>query len=79
MKYLSLRDDPLAKILSFLSLKNSTQVRRKAVYALSSLIRLNAQAIGLIERYGGWEILKAALIGLVFTFSIKFASLTSCE
>ncbi|ETW79995.1 hypothetical protein HETIRDRAFT_246122, partial [Heterobasidion irregulare TC 32-1] len=58
--YLSL--DPLSVILSFLlpSVK-SVQLRSKAVYALSGLLKLNATAVSQLDHAGGWDVLRSAL------------------
>ena len=61
-QYLSL--DPLSVILSFLlpSVK-SVQLRSKALYALSGLLKLNATAVSQLDHAGGWDVLRSALEG----------------
>ena len=57
--------DPLSVILSFLlpSVK-SVQLRSKAVYTLSGLLKLNATAVSQLDHVGGWDVLRSALEGL---------------
>ena len=64
-KYLAL--DPLPAILSSLSpsARASQQLRAKAIYTLSSLLKHNAAAIAPFEVAGGWEALRGALSGNV--------------
>ncbi|EIM84238.1 Fes1-domain-containing protein [Stereum hirsutum FP-91666 SS1] len=58
--YLAL--DPLPTILVFVSPSvRSSQLRSKAVYCLSGLLKHNAKAVDQLEEIGGWEILGAAL------------------
>ncbi|KAI0000793.1 armadillo-type protein [Russula compacta] len=59
--YLTL--DPLPTILSYLSssARSSKQLRSKALYALSGLLKHNAASIVPFEAAGGWDTLRGAL------------------
>jgi len=58
--YLSL--DPLSTVISFLSPSTrSPQLRSKAVYALSSLLKHNAAAVDQLDPIGGWDLLCGTL------------------
>ncbi|KAI0252250.1 nucleotide exchange factors-like protein [Lactifluus subvellereus] len=54
---------PIPAVLSYLSppARASKQLRSKAVYALSGLLKHNAAAIAPFEAAGGWEALRGAL------------------
>ncbi|KAI0062975.1 nucleotide exchange factors-like protein [Artomyces pyxidatus] len=66
--YLSL--DPMSSILSFLAPSvRSSQLRSKAVYTLSGLLKHNAHAVDQFEQAGGWTALRNALEGQSFPFS----------
>jgi hypothetical protein len=54
--------DPLATILSYLSplAQSSKQLRSKAIYTLSGLLKHNAAAIAQFEAVGGWDTLRDA-------------------
>ncbi|KAA1474088.1 nucleotide exchange factors-like protein [Dentipellis sp. KUC8613] len=57
-----LGSDPLPTILSFLKPSiRSPQLRSKAVYTLSGLLKHNAAAVSQLNDNGGWEIFRAAL------------------
>ncbi|GBE86961.1 Hsp70 nucleotide exchange factor FES1 [Sparassis crispa] len=69
---------PMPTLLAFLSPEvKSPQVRSKAVYALSGLLKLNAPAVRQLEEAGGWEILKAALEDSDITVRRKTAFLVN--
>ncbi|KAI0292991.1 armadillo-type protein [Multifurca ochricompacta] len=55
--------EPLPTVLSFLSpsTRSSRQLRSKAIYALSGLLKHNAAAIAPFEAAGGWHTLRGAL------------------
>jgi len=60
--YLQLPDSPIASILSYLSpSESSSAVRSKAIYALSGLLKHNADGVRALNAEGGWDILKSAL------------------
>jgi hypothetical protein len=62
MQYLAM--NPVPTILSFLSPSvESSQLRSKAVYALSGLCKHNAAAVKMLDEFGGWEVLRSALEG----------------
>ncbi|TFY65306.1 hypothetical protein EVG20_g5648 [Dentipellis fragilis] len=57
-----LSSDPLPTILSFLKPSvRSPQLRSKAVYTLSALLKHNAAAVSQLNENGGWQIFRAAL------------------
>jgi hsp70-interacting protein len=56
--------NPIFTILSFLSPSvEASQLRSKAVYALSGLCKHNAAAVQQLNEVGGWDVLIAALEG----------------
>jgi len=64
-QYLAL--DPLPTILSHLSPSSpsSQQLRSKAIYTLSGLLKHNSAAIALFESAGGWDALRDAFSGKI--------------
>ena len=65
VQYLALLPMPI--LLKFLNPSvKSPQLRSKAVYALSGLLKHNAPAVKQLEEAGGWQVLKAALEGLSY-------------
>ena len=64
MQYLA--HDPFPAVISYLSSSNqsSQQLRSKAIYALSGLLKHNAAAIAPFGSAGGWEALRGALSGI---------------
>ena len=62
-----LATDPLPTILSYLSPldPSSQQLRSKAIYTLSGLLKHNAAAIAQFEAVGGWDTLRDAFSGTV--------------
>lgn len=57
-----LQHEPLKPILSLLSHGADGQVRSKALYALSGIIKHNAKAVDLFGKEDGWSALKGALL-----------------
>ncbi|TFY76254.1 hypothetical protein EWM64_g7758 [Hericium alpestre] len=56
--------NPLHTLLGFLSPSvHSSQLRSKAVYTLSGLLKHNAAAVSELDRVGGWEAFRKALEG----------------
>src|SRR5712671_7122203 len=59
--------DPLPTVLSCLSpsVRSSKQLRSKAIYALSGLLKHNTAAIASFETAGGWDALRGTLSGTI--------------
>ncbi|KAI0043405.1 Fes1-domain-containing protein [Auriscalpium vulgare] len=70
--------EPLPAVLSFLSPSvRSSQLRSKAVYALSGLLKHSASAVSALEEAGGWDALRGALEDSDITVRRKTAFLLS--
>lgn len=54
----------------------SSQMRSKAVYALSGLMKHSAAAVKAFDASGGWKVLKAALEGEQYIFFHRISNLT---